>query len=136
MSKLIADRGFIEVNGNEVVLLKTANLTIDASVSTSDTMTRNYRSSGYKYGNFKISLKASMDITRKQAQIDLFLADPEAEVNAVFICGGERYTVKDIAQAVMALDASVGDASKNLDLIGLDFVNENGNAVNSTLSLG
>lgn len=134
--KLYADRAFVEVNGNEVADLVSADCNADQALSVVDTMSKNYRSAGYKKGNLKVSLKLTMAITRKQAQIDMALADDEAEVNAVFICGGERYIAKDLAQSTMALTGSVGDASKSLDLMALDLVNENGNSVNAIISLG
>jgi hypothetical protein len=134
--KLYADRAFIQVNGNEVADCVSASCSADESVSPVDTMTRNYRSAGYKKGNKKVSLKLGLAITRKQAQIDMALADDDAEINIVFECGGERYIAKDCMQASMNMDASAGEASKSLDLMALDLVDENGNSVNASISLG
>lgn len=134
--KLYADRMFFEVNGNEVVDVVSGEINSDESLQVVDTMTSNYRSAGYKKGNKKVSLKLELAMTRKESQIDLALADEEAEVNVVAICGGERYIAKDVGQASMGMRASVGDASKSLDLMALDLVNENGTSVNTIISLG
>jgi hypothetical protein len=134
--KLYADRMFIEVNGNQVADCMSAEINADESLSTVDTMTSNYRSAGYKKGNKKVTIKMELAITRKQAQIDMALADDDAEINVVAICGGERYIAKDCAQASMGVRGSTGDASKSLDLMALDLVNQNGDSVNAVISLG
>lgn len=134
--KLYADRAFLEVNGNEVADCISADCSASENLSRQSTMTKNYRDAGFKKGNRTVNLKLTLAITRKQAQIDLALADEDADVNVVFICGGERYIAKDCAQSNMNLTSSVGDASKSLDLEALDLVNENGNSVNAIISLG
>lgn len=134
--KLYADRMFFEVNGNEAADVVSGEINSDESLQVVDTMTRNYRSAGYKKGNKKVTLKLELAIQRNRAQIDLALADEDAEVNVVAICGGERYIAKDVGQAAMGLRGNVGDASKSLDLLAIDLVNENGASVNTIISLG
>ena len=71
-----------------------------------------------------------------QAAIDLAIIDPAVEVNLIFEVGGDRYTVKDLAESDMTLTGSVGDASKSINFEAIDIINENGNSVNSVISLG
>lgn len=131
-----ADRGFVTVNGVEVLHLKSANISTNENLTRADHMTRNRRSSGYKYGNKHIQIALEKDIEWNRAQIDLSIADPEADVNMVFVCGGERYTVKGVAQSDMSLNSSVGDSSKSSNYEALDIVNENGDSVNTDIVLG
>lgn len=134
--KRYADRGFVTINGYEVVDLKSANVQVNENLSRADHMTRNYRSSGFKKGNKHISVALEKDIKFNQAQIDLSIADDSAEVNFVFECGGERFTVKDVALSDWGINSSLGDASKSSNYEALDIVNENGDSVNVNISLG
>lgn len=131
-----ADRAFVVVNGFEVAFLKSASVNVNLGLSRADHMTRDYRSSGFKHGNKQIQVSLEKDIEFNRAQIDLSIADQSAEVNLVFICGGERFTVKDLAQSDWSINGSVGDASKSSSYEAIDIVNENGESVNVNISLG
>ena len=135
MSKF-ADRAFVSINGVEALYLKSASVSVNENLSRADHMTRNYRSSGFKQGNKHIQVSLEKDIKWNQAQIDLSIVDPNAEVNLVFVCGGERYTVKSLRQSDMSMNGSVGDASKSANYEALDIINENGDSVNVDIVLG
>jgi hypothetical protein len=136
MTKLFADRAFITVNGFELVHCKSADLEQDEALAVVDTMTRNHRSAGYKQGNKKISLSLELEVESLKAQLDLALANPDADVQVVYELGGERVICTGVRQASSSMRGSVGDGSKSLKLVALDAVNENGTSVNSDISLG
>ncbi len=136
MGKLYADRAFVEINGFEQLDLKTAHLTRNPNVKKVETMSRTRRSAGYQFGNLDVSVALSFFIPNNRAILDIGIADPTKAVNLVFIVGGERYTCKDGAEKDMSTQGSVGDASKDVNLIFLDCVNENGTSVNTDISLG
>ena len=133
---LYADRGFVTINGNEWQDLKSANLKRNPNAKRVGTMSRNYRNSGYKFGNLDLDLDLEMEVRQLQAQFDLYLQDPTVEVDAVFEVGGERITLKNLQENNMELSSSVGEASKKSAYFALDMVNENGTSVNSALQLG
>ena len=134
-TKIFADRVFLTMNGFELLNVKSAGLKMNMNLSRVETMTRNYKTAGYKHGNRSYQLTLGLDIESKKAQIDLALADPAADINCVFECGGERYIATGLAQADANIDGSVGDASKSINLEALDCVNENGVSVNVDISL-
>jgi len=136
MPKLFADRGFLTANGFELAWVKDIDAEIDDAVAIVDTMSRNHRSAGYKQGNRKASVSATLEIEALKAQVDFSLADPTVDVTLVFEVGGERWTLSQMRQATQSMKASVGDGSKSLKLLALDAVNENGTSVNTGISLG
>ena len=133
---LYADRGFVTVNGYEWQDLKTCRLKRNPNAKRVATMTRNYRNAGYKFGNLDVDVDLTMEIQQLQAQFDLYLQDPTTEVDLVFECGGERFTVKNLQENNSEIEASVGDASKTAAYFAIDMINENGISVNSVLQLG
>lgn len=133
---LFADRGFATINGYEAEHLKSMSMTVNENLSRADHMTRNRRSSGFKRGNKHISISLEFDVPSRKAAFDLAVADPDAEVNLVFECGGERFTILDLGQSSMGINTSVGDATKNFEYEAIDIVNENGTSVNAVISLG
>lgn len=133
--KLFADRGAITINGFEAFYVKDISIDVDDKITQVDHMTKNYRGSGYKRGNRSVSIALSLDIPEKKAQLDLALADPSKQINLVTTIGGERHQAIDLAQSSFNLSASVGDASKKINLLALDLVNEKGQAVNADIGL-
>jgi hypothetical protein len=131
-----ADRAFITVNGFELVHLKSARVQIDENLRRVDTMTRNYRSAGYKRGNKHVRLSIEVEIPADKAQIDLALKQQSQDANMVFELGGERYAATGLEQASQTMQSQTGDGSKSIELEALDIVNENGTSVISDLSLG
>lgn len=130
-----ADRVFITINGNEVMHAKSATIRRTKNLQRVDTMTRNKRSAGYKYGNTHVSLSLGLDIEQKRAQIDPALASDDADISVVAEAGGERYIITGVRESEMSINGSVGDAGKELQFEGLDIVNENGTSVNIAISL-
>lgn len=133
-NKLFADRAFVTINGYEAMFLKTASVRRNQNLSRADHMTRNGRSSGYKYGNMHVQISLGMDIAKDKPQFDTAL-NKSAEINVVFECGSERYTAKGLAESDMSMNGSVGDAGKEFNYEALDLVNENGESVNVDISL-
>lgn len=135
MTDKFADRAFVTINGYEWQFLKTAKASIDDAVTLVDTMSRDYRSAGTKNGNKKYDLTLECEIPALQAQLDANIADPGSNVNAVFECGGERYTFHNVFRKSVNMSGSVGDASKSLDFGALDCTNENGASVDTLLNI-
>ena len=133
---LFADRGFVFVNGVNYGDLTSAQVNCDLAVNEVDTMTKNNVAAGYNKGNKRISVTLDQAIRKNVPTIDLALADEDADIRLVFEVGTDRYTVTDVALASWGISTSVGSASKNLQLKGLDLVNENGASVNASISLG
>lgn len=135
MTNKFADRGFVTVNGFEIAYVKTARCTVDDAASVVDTMSRNFRSAGIKNGNKKFDIELELEIPALQAQVDLAIADPGSNVNAVFECGGERYTYHNVFRKTVGMNSSVGEASKSISLGALDCTNENGASVDTVLNI-
>ncbi len=131
-----ADRAFVVINGLEIGDLKSANVDRNSNVQYSSTMTRNLKNSGFKYGNTDINVSLESDVDGVQAAVDTAIVNPEDSIDLVFICGGERFLVKNLAESTMSMSASVGDASKSTSYLALDIVNENGASVNISINLG
>ena len=134
--KKFADRGFISVNGVELAHLTTASVTRATGVQRKSTMTRSGRDAGYSSANLSIQVSLELAIEKNKAQIDLALADDDADVKIVFEVGGERLSVIGVVESSMTLNSSVGDASKSISLEALDIINELGDSVNAGISLG
>lgn len=134
--KEYADRAFVTINGLAVADLQTANFTRTQNLTRVETMTRNKRSAGFKKGNLGLTGSLEVAIKKLVAAIDLAIIDPAKEVNLVFEVGGDRYTIKDLAESDMSMTGSVGDASKSINWEAIDIVNENGQSVNNIISLG
>lgn len=134
--KEYADRAFVTINGIAAADVQTANVARTQNLTRVETMTRNKRSAGFKKGNLGVTGSLEVAIKKLQAAIDLAIIDPSVEVNLIFEVGGDRYTVKDLAESDMTLTGSVGDASKSINFEAIDIINENGNSVNSIISLG
>lgn len=134
--KLFADRAFVAINGFEALYVKSADLESSESLQRVETMTRNRRTAGYRYGNKSVQLSLELEIERDKAQLDMALAKDTDDIQVVFICGGERYSAVGVRQSSMGVRGSVGDASKSIKLEALDLVNENGTSVNASISLG
>jgi hypothetical protein len=132
---LFADRGFIQINSGEVLYLKSANMKRNNSLQRVDTMSRDYTSAGYRYGNKSIQVALTFEIAADQAQFDTAIADKNADINVTFSVGAERYLLTGVKESDMSLDSSVGDASKAFNYEALNIVNENGDAVNTLISL-
>lgn len=134
--KRYADRGFLAVNGVELVDLVTCTVNRSTGLQRKKTMTRNGRDAGYSNGNLEVQISGELAIERKKAQIDLALADDDAEITGVFECGGERFTCIGIAESSSSITSSVGDSSKSFQWEALDIINENGESVNVLIQLG
>lgn len=130
-----ADRGYFTVNGYETLYMKSARCQNDDAVTMADTMSRNYRSAGTKQGNAKFALDVELEIPALAAQLDMNIQDPGAEINAVFECGGERYTYHNVFRRTVGMNASVGDATKSISLGALDCTNENGALADAVLNI-
>ena len=135
MSKLFADRAFVSVNGFELLELENLDFTINPNLTRVETMTRNRQSAGFRFGNKAISLVLTLAVERDKAQINLGLADPAKTVTIGMEMGGDKFTFTGIKQGELSGTASVGNATKTLNLEALNVIDEKGNSRLSDLSL-
>lgn len=135
-NKLFADRMFFTFNGFEALHVSRGDVRRNRNVQRVETMSRNKRTAGYKFGNLGVQLSLEVDIEQLRAQIDPGIGDPATDVNVVCECGGERYIVKGVIESEMTLSGTVGSGTKSFSFEALDIVNENGTSVNADISLG
>ena len=134
MTTFFADRGTLFANSKELAFVKSVKLTIDESITRVDTMSRDYRSAGYKKGNRKVSGSFEVEIPDQKAQIDLaFLYKNDITMVAAFGTNGERFTLIGIVQTSQDLNGGVGDTGKSISFEAIDAVNENGSSVNAVI---
>jgi hypothetical protein len=138
MGVLYIDRGFISVNGVDVVDVE--NITMRQSDGTKpvSTMTRNRRNKGFVKGNrevtcsFGIAVQATLG-TPKLESIDF----DNNDVALTFEHGGDRYSVVGLNHVDTEQSASgVGsEGKKNFNLVGTDVIDQVGNSALFSTSL-
>jgi hypothetical protein len=134
MANFYADRGIVTINGKELTACKSVKCTVDDSVAQVDHMSSDYRGSGFKRGNRKVSGSFELDIPQLAAQIDMAIKLGQS-VAVTLTVGGDKGTIKDLVQSSQDISASVGDAGKTLNFMALDYVPENSAVANSTYGL-
>ena len=131
MGTLFADRGFISINGVE--LLDVENISVKQADGTKavPTMTRNRRNKGFVKGNRDITLSFSVAVQNKLGTPKIESIDFESQsVNLSFEHGGDRYTVVNIDHADVDQSASgVGsEGKKAFNMVATDVVDQVGNS--------
>lgn len=128
MAQLFADRAFVAINGFEVLEVENVDWTFNPNLTRVETMTRNRRSAGFRKGNKAVSLVLTLATKIDVSQINLALKNESDQVTVSVEQGGDTFTFVDVEQGEMSGTASVGNATKTLNLEALDFVDENGNS--------
>ena len=131
MATLYADRGFISVNGVEV--LDVENITVKISDGTKfvPSMTRNRRHKGVVQGNRDINLSLSVAVQNALGSPKLESIDYiKNSVAATFEHGADRYTLTSLVFVDTDQSASgVGtEGKKTFNFIATDLIDQVGNS--------
>ncbi len=133
--KLFADRVFVIINGFEVVEVEATDYSANKNLTPVDTMTRNKRSLGFRGGNLAIALNLTLAVESAKAQINLALADEAADISVGVEMGGDSFLFTQVVQNEISGTGTVGNATKSLALLAVDFTDENGRSRLSDLNL-
>lgn len=131
MSQLYADRGFISVNGVEV--LDVESITVRASDGTKHvpTMTRNRRFTGTVKGNREISANFAVAVQNALGTPKLETIDYQSNnVALTFEHGGDRYSLvnMDFVDFEQAASGVGSEGKKTFNAIFLDIIDQVGNS--------
>jgi hypothetical protein len=131
MSTLYIDRGFISINGVEVIDVENISIKQSDGTKAVGTMTRNRRNKGYTKGNrdytvaFSVAVQAKLG-TPKIENIDF----DNQSVQLTFEHGGDRLTLIDLNHVDTDQSApSVGtEGKKAWNMLALDLIDQVGNS--------
>lgn len=132
MSVLYADRGFVSLNGVEVLDVESITVAISDGTKYVPTMTRNRRHKGAVKGNRDINLDFSIAVQNKLASPKLETIDYETkDVALTFEHGADRYTCTGLFYVSSDQSASgVGsEGKKSFKFIATDITDQVGNSV-------
>ncbi len=139
MGVLYQDRGFISINGVEVLDVESIEAKIADGTKFVPTMTRNRRNKGTVKGNRDINLSFSVAVqstlgTPKIENIDFNSQD----VALTFEHGGDRYSFVGLDFADVSQSASgVGsEGKKSFNMLATDVIDQVGNSALFNSSLG
>lgn len=129
--QVYADRGFISVNGTEVLDVKNITLKVSDGTKYVPTMSRDRRFKGVVKGNRDISVHVGVAVQQKLGSPKLENLDYDnSDVALTFEHGGDRYTVTGLNFVDMDQNASgVGsEGDKGWNFLALDIVDQVGNS--------
>lgn len=132
MSQLYADRGFVSINGLELLDVESISVKVSDGTKAVPTMSRNRRNKGVVKGNREISASVTVAVQNKLATPKLEALDYENQsVALTFEHGGDRYTLVDLDFVDTDQGASgVGaEGKKSYNLIAMDIIDQKGNSV-------
>lgn len=137
MSTLYIDRGFISVNGVEVLDVTDITLGISDGTKYVPTMTRNRRHKGYTKGNRDINCHVGTAVQSTLGSPKLEALDYSKNVALTFEHGGDRYTLVGLDMVKMDQSApNVGaEGKKGWDFLATDIIDQVGNSSLFSLSL-
>lgn len=131
MSTLYIDRGFVSINGVEVLDVQDITLKIADGTKYVPTMTRNRRNKGFVKGNRDINFHIGTAVqsglgTPKLESIDY----DNQDVALTFEHGGDRYTLVGINHVDTDQGASgVGaEGKKGWNFLAIDIIDQVGNS--------
>ncbi len=130
--QLFADRGFISVNGVEVLDVESIEVKISDGTKYVPTMTRNRRYKGTVKGNRDINISLSTAVQNALGSAKLENIDYQNNnVALTFEHGADRYTIPGVDFVEMTQGASgVGaEGKKSFTLLGGDIIDQVGNSV-------
>ncbi len=131
MALAYADRGFISINGVQVIDVQGIHMDVDDGTKYVETMTNDRTQSGVVKGNRKVSVHIDIAVqgvlgTPKIEDIDY----QNNDVALTYAQGGDRYSVHGLDHVKMSQSApGVGqEGKKGWDFIGLKKVDQVGNS--------
>lgn len=131
MATLYADRGFISINGVEVLDVENISLKSSDGTKAVPTMSRNRRNVGNVKGNRDITLSFAVAVQNTLGSPKLEAIDYNTNDVALTIqYGADRYTVVSLDYVDHSQDASgVGsEVKKSFNMRGNDFIDQVGNS--------
>lgn len=138
MSTVYADRGFISINGVEVLDVENIQMRVSDGTKFVPTMTRNRRHKGVVKGNRDINLSFAVAVQNKLGTPKLEGIDYEtADVALTFEHGADRYTCTGLDYVDSTQDASgVGsEGKKSFNMLATDVLDQVGNSALFSTSL-
>jgi hypothetical protein len=131
MGVLYADRGFISINGVEVLDVENIQYRVSDGTKPVGTMTRNRRNKGFVKGNREVTCAFGIAVQQKLGTPKLENVDFDSnDVALTFEQGADRYTITGLNHADTEQSASgVGsEGKKNFNLVGTDIIDQVGNS--------
>lgn len=130
MAVLYADRGFISVNGVEVLDVESITVRINDGTKHVPTMTSNRRPTGFVYSNREISSNFVVAVQNALGTPKLEAIDYTQDVALTFQHGADKYTLTGMVLVDTEQSASgVGsEGKKTFNAIFLDLIDQIGNS--------
>lgn len=131
MGVLYIDRGFISLNGVDVLDVENIQLRQADGTKAVPTMTRNRRTKGFVKGNREISLSFSVAVQSALGSPKIESIDFDSNNAAMtFEHGGDRYSVVGLNFVDTDQSASgVGsEGKKSFNMVGTDVIDQVGNS--------
>ena len=138
MSTLYIDRGFISINGVEVLDVESISMRQSEGTKMVPTMTRNRRNKGAVKGNRDISCNFAVAVQSLLGTPKLEFVDYQKnDVALTFEHGGDRYTVKglDFVDTEQSAGGVGTEGKKTFNFVAADIVDQVGNSSLFTSSL-
>lgn len=131
MGNLFADRGFISVNGVEVLDVESITVRVADGTKFVPTMTRDRRPKGTVKANREVNINLAVAVQNTLGTPKLEAIDYESNsVALTFEHGGDRYTIPgiDFVDAEQAASGIGAEGKKSFNLLGTDLVDQVGNS--------
>lgn len=138
MSTLYADRGFVSINGVEMLDVESVTVRMSDGTKYVPTMTRNRRHKGVVRSNREINISVAVAVQASLGTPKLESIDYSQDVALSFEHGGDRYTC--VGLALVDAEQSAGgvgsEGKKTFNLIAVDVIDQVGNSALFPTSLG
>ena len=131
MGVLYIDRGFVSINGVEVLDVESIEVAQNDSTKYVPTMTRNRRHKGTVKGNRDINITLSVAVQSKLGTPKLESVDyNNSDVALTFEHGGDRYTCVglDFVSANQGASGVGSEGKKSFTMLALDIIDQVGNS--------
>lgn len=131
MGVLYIDRGFISVNGVELLDVQDITLRVSDGTKYAPTMTRNRRYKGTVKGNRDINVHVGTAVQAQLGSAKLENIDYQSNsVAMTFEHGGDRYTIVglDIVDTEQSASGVGAEGKKGFNFLGTDIIDQVGNS--------
>lgn len=131
MSTLFADRGFISINGVEILDVESITVKVSDGTKHVPTMTRNRRFTGTVKSNREISCNFSVAVQNSLASPKIEMIDFQANnVALTFEHGADKYTLvgMDFVDVDQSASGVGSEGKKSFNCIFLDMIQQVGNS--------
>lgn len=138
MGVLFADRGFISLNGVEVLDVESIEVRKNQNTKYVPTMTRNRRYKGTVKGNLDLNVNFAVAVQNRLATPKIEFIDFEAnDVALTFEHGADRYTLVggDIVDDAQSAGGVGSEGKKTFNMLFTDVIDQVGNSALFTLNL-